>query len=66
MYDVFMLITRLFIFSMIPILFFKTSLLLRILFFKTGLRLDHKPVMSKLSEKQSVTSKTTIFKVLLQ
>ena len=32
---------------------------------KTGLRLDYKPVTSKLSEKQNVTSKTTIFKVLL-
>ena len=32
----------------------------------TGLRLDYKPVTSKLSEKQNVTSKTTIFKVLLQ
>ena len=31
-----------------------------------GLRLDHKPVKSKLSEKQNVTSKTTILKVLLQ
>ena len=29
-------------------------------------RLDYKPVTSKLSEKQNVTSKTTIFKVLLQ
>ena len=31
-----------------------------------GLRLDYKSVTSKLSEKQNVTSKTTIFKVLLQ
>ena len=30
------------------------------------LRLDYKSVMSKLSKKQNVTSKNTIFKVLLQ
>ena len=31
-----------------------------------GLRLYYKAVTSKLSKKQNVTSKTTIFKVLLQ
>ena len=31
-----------------------------------GLRLNYKPVPTKLSEKQNVTLKTTIFKVLLQ
>ena len=31
-----------------------------------GLRLDNKPVTSKMSEKQNVTSKTTIFKFSLQ
>ena len=31
-----------------------------------GLQLDYKPVTSKFSEKQNVTSKTTIFKILLQ
>ena len=31
-----------------------------------GLRLNYKPVTSKLSEKQNVTSKKTIFQVLLQ
>ena len=31
-----------------------------------GLRLDYKPVTSKLSEKQNMTSKATIFKVLLE